>query len=93
MTLNIRTTHSETSPIDCDVVQVTNAQCQIVPISILWYIENPEIYNRNILLKPDTKEKQYRIIQHTALATLNTGYINGVSTRIDGRLIMIGASA
>ena len=30
-------THPKPSPIDCDGVQLTNAQCHMVPISILWY--------------------------------------------------------
>ena len=29
--------HPKSSPIDCDGVQPTNAQCQMVPISISWY--------------------------------------------------------
>ena len=29
----------KTSPIDCDGVLLTNAQCHMAPISILWYIE------------------------------------------------------
>ena len=28
------------SPIDCDEVQRTNAQCHMVPISILWYTDS-----------------------------------------------------
>ena len=31
--------HPNNSPIDCDGVQLTNAQCYMVPISILWYRE------------------------------------------------------
>ena len=40
MTLYTRTTHSQkTGPIDCDGVLLTNAQCHMVPISILRYRE------------------------------------------------------
>ena len=31
--------HPKPSPINCDGVLLTNVQCQIVPISILWYRE------------------------------------------------------
>ena len=36
--------HPKTSPIDCDGVQLSNAQCYMVPICILEYKE-PELYN------------------------------------------------
>ena len=35
--------HPKNCPIDCDGVQLTNAQCHMVPISILWY---PESWNK-----------------------------------------------
>ena len=46
--------------------------------NVTWYlypyhnIENAELYNSNIHMKPSRKEWQY-IIQHTAMATPNRG--------------------
>ena len=38
-------------------VLLTNAQCHIVPISILWCdLENTELYNWNVPLKPDRNQ-------------------------------------
>ena len=39
MTPNVRTTRTQYNHIDCDGVQLSNAQCHMVPISILWYRE------------------------------------------------------
>ena len=66
--------HPNASPIDCDWVQLTNAQCHMVPYPC-YDIENPELYNRNIHLKPSKQEKQYHIIQHTITATPTFWYV------------------
>ena len=56
MILNTRTAHTQkTRPVDCDGVQLTNAQCDMVPISILWYKEPC------IQLKYTTETQQERI--------------------------------
>ena len=44
----------QNSPIDCDGVQLTNAQWHMVPIVIIWYRES-WIYNLNVYLKPNRK--------------------------------------
>ena len=55
----MRTTHTQNSPIDCDGVQLTNAQCHMVPISILWYRES-----WTIQLKCTFETKQERIVSY-----------------------------
>ena len=42
MTLNTRAAHTRiNNTVDCDGVQLTNARYHMVPIPILWYIDNP----------------------------------------------------
>ena len=52
------------SSIDCEGVQLTNAQCLMVPISILWSRESWTIH-----LKYTFETKQYHIIQQATMAT------------------------
>ena len=74
MTLNTRTTHTQASPIDCDGVQLTNAQCHIVDISIAWY-------RKSLIIKlKDTFETKQESMNHSiissntpSLATPNIG--------------------
>ena len=42
--------HPRNSLIDCDGVQPTNAQCHIVPISILWYWESWHLQFKKYIL-------------------------------------------
>ena len=58
MTLNTRATHTQNSPIYCDGVQLTNAQCHMVPIFILWYRES-----WTIQLKYTFETKQEKITE------------------------------
>ena len=64
--------HPQNRPIDCDGVQLTNAQCFMVPISISWYRESWTIPLKCTF---ETKQgkKQYHIIQHTIMATPTFG--------------------
>ena len=47
--------------------------------NVTWYpypyhdIENTELYNWNVHLKPDKKQEQYQIIQYTIMATPTFG--------------------
>ena len=46
---NKKSTHPKTSQVDCDMLQLTNAQCDMVLIYIYNDKANPELYNWNNL--------------------------------------------
>ena len=51
--------HPKDSPVDCDGVQLTNAQCHMVPISTLWYTES---WNIQLKCAFGTKQEKKSII-------------------------------
>ena len=53
--------YSKHSLIDCDGVQLTNAQCHMVPMSVLWYRESSIIQLKYIF---ETKQEWLTVSYH-----------------------------
>ena len=62
--------HPKTSPIDCNGVQLANAQCHMVPVSMLWYREPWTIqFKYTFETRQERITEQYYITQHATMAT------------------------
>ena len=58
MTIDTRTAHTQNNPICRDGVQLTNAQCHTVPISISWY---GEAWTMQMKYAMETKQEKYKV--------------------------------
>ena len=54
--------HPKHSPIDCDGVLLTNVQCHMVPISILWY---RKYWNIQLKCTLETRQERITVSNHS----------------------------